>query len=47
MQWSTHELGRTSGVRGNLKLEPGGRDPKLQRDIANAPGTKDSDVGST
>lgn len=45
MQWSTDDLGRTALVRGKLKLGAGGRDPKLQRDIGNAPGTKDSDVG--
>lgn len=43
--WTTDEFGRTSGLEGQLRLEPGARDPTLQRDIGNGPDALDSDVG--
>jgi hypothetical protein len=45
MRWTTDDAGRTTLVQGKLTLEPGGRDPKLQRDIGNQTGAKDTDVG--
>jgi hypothetical protein len=45
MRWSTDEFGRTSSVSGDLKLESGGRNPNLQREIGNGPDAKGSDVG--
>jgi hypothetical protein len=45
MSWATDEFGRTSMVNGQLKLEGGGRNPNLQREIGNGPDAKGSDVG--
>ncbi|WP_131106091.1 DNA/RNA non-specific endonuclease [Ornithinimicrobium sufpigmenti] len=45
MFWRTDEAGRTAEVGGQLSLNPGGRDARLQGEIGRGPDALDSDVG--